>query len=271
MPELPEVETTLRGLTPHLQNQCITQVKVFQPQLRWPVPTALTRHLKYQTLRSLKRRGKYLIFSFDIGHMLIHLGMSGSLRIDRKNSPARKHDQLEWQLANQSILRFHDPRRFGSVHWLKGDPLQHPLLINLGPEPLNPEFDGHYLYQKAMHRKSAVKNFIMDSHVVVGVGNIYANESLFLAGIHPARTANRISLKRYTLLAKTIKKTLRAAIKQGGMTLRDFVNEQGEPGYFRNKLAVYKKAGQSCRKCGSSIKTKRIGQRSSYYCSSCQR
>ncbi len=270
MPELPEVETTLLGLTPHLQNQCITQVKIFQPQLRWPVPAVLTRQLKQHVFRAIRRRGKYLIFSFDSGHMLIHLGMSGSLRIDPRGSAARKHDHLEWRLANQSILRFHDPRRFGSVHWHQGDPLQHPLLRNLGPEPLNTEFDGLYLHQKAVHRKTAVKNFIMDSQIVVGVGNIYANESLYLAGIHPARAANRISLKRYTLLADATKKTLNAAIKQGGTTLRDFVNEQGRPGYFRNKLMVYAKAEQPCPKCGNPIKIKRIGQRSSYYCIHCQ-
>ncbi len=271
MPELPEVETTLRGLKPNLQDQRIKRIQVHQKKLRWPVPASLSRQLLNQTFRNIKRRGKYLIFSFDNGHMLVHLGMSGSLRLDSAESKIRKHDHLEWWLENGTVLRFHDPRRFGSIHWLQEQPLQHPLLINLGPEPLEQHFDGSYLYRKSTGRKTAVKNFIMDSHIVVGVGNIYASESLFLAGIYPGRAANNISGDRYTLLANAIKTILKQAIKQGGTTLRDFVNEQGSPGYFSQKLSVYGKHGEPCPTCHTTIKKKKIGQRSSYYCSSCQR
>lgn len=270
MPELPEVETTLRGLQPHLLQRRVTHVEIRDARLRWPVPADLPRVLRGRTIESLSRRGKYLVFVFKHGYMLLHLGMSGSLRIMTKGSAARKHDHIDWQLENGSILRFHDPRRFGSVHWATGDPLEHPLLTGLGPEPLTREFNGEYLYSKSRHRKIVVKNFIMDARVVTGVGNIYANEALFKAGIRPDRAAGGISLQRYRQLANAIKKTLRAAIRQGGTTLRDFVNEQGNPGYFRQRLHVYERAGQPCAICGHIIRQQRIGQRSSYYCAHCQ-
>jgi formamidopyrimidine-DNA glycosylase len=270
MPELPEVETTLRGIEPYLLKQKVLNALVYEARLRWPVPENLAQVLARRSIQSLSRRGKYLIISFRHGHLLIHLGMSGSLRIVNSGAIPGKHDHIDWQIANGKVLRLHDPRRFGSVHWIETDPGRHPLLAQLGPEPLGAEFNGRYLHGKSDKRKIAVKNFIMDSHVVVGVGNIYASEALFGAGIHPARAAGKISLQRYEQLAGTIKKTLKAAIKQGGTTLRDFVNEQGNPGYFRQKLKVYGRAGEPCMICGDKIRQLTIGQRSSYYCGHCQ-
>jgi formamidopyrimidine-DNA glycosylase len=271
MPELPEVETTLRGIEPCLLKCKVTGIEVRQPYLRWPVPENLAQVLARRTIQALSRRGKYLIISFKHGHLLIHLGMSGSLRIVNSGAIPGKHDHIDWQLANGKVLRLHDPRRFGSVHWIETDPGQHPLLARLGPEPLTAEFNGGYLHNKSNKRKIAVKNFIMDSQVVVGVGNIYASESLFGAGIHPSRAAGKVSLERYERLAAQIKKTLQAAIKQGGTTLRDFVNEQGNPGYFGQKLKVYGKVGEPCMICGHKIRQSTIGQRSSFYCNQCQR
>jgi formamidopyrimidine-DNA glycosylase len=201
----------------------------------------------------------------------MHLGMSGSLRVLPCNTPAQKHDHLDLVLHNGQCLRFRDPRRFGTVLWTREDPLHHKLLKQLGPEPLSGQLSGEYLWQRSRGRKLTIKQFIMDSKIVVGVGNIYANEALFLAGIHPRRQAGRISRERYALLAKAIKQVLRAAIKQGGTTLRDFTASNGEPGYFRLKLRVYERAGQPCTHCGNPIKHTVIGQRSSYYCSQCQK
>ena len=271
MPELPEVETTLRGISPHLLKQKIKHVVVRQKQLRWPVPNDLAANLKNRTVQQLYRRGKYLIMTFSNGHVLLHLGMSGSLRIANIDSEPNKHDHIDWILSNGKVLRFHDPRRFGSVLWTKEEPLNHPLLISLGPEPLERDFNDQLLFTKSRKRKVAVKNFIMNSHIVVGVGNIYASEALFLASIRPSRAAGTISLKRYQKLVQAIKKILRASIKKGGTSLRDFVNEQGNPGYFRQKLNVYGKDGQPCKTCDNAIKKQIIGQRSSFYCSHCQR
>lgn len=271
MPELPEVETTRRGIEPHLLQHTVKQVIVRQNQLRWPVPKNLNKTLTNKRVLQLDRRGKYLIISFENGHLLLHLGMSGSLRITPPNTAPRKHDHIDWVLESDHCLRFHDPRRFGSVHWTKDSPYEHPLLIKLGPEPLDTEFSGQHLFNKSRKRKAAVKNFIMDSHIVVGVGNIYASEALFLAGIKPSQPAGNISLIRYDKLAKAIKKILRAAIKQGGTTLRDFVNEQGNPGYFKQKLNVYEREGEKCKNCNSRIKKITLGQRSSYFCPRCQR
>lgn len=271
MPELPEVETTRRGLLPHLQNQTINNVIVRNAKLRWPVTKKLSTLLIGQTIINIERRGKYLIFETGIGNMLVHLGMSGSLRITEADGLRKKHDHIDWVFNNNKILRFHDPRRFGSVHWTKTDPLEHPLLVKLGPEPLNREFNGTHLFTLSRKRTVAIKNFIMNSQVVVGVGNIYASESLFLAGIRPSRAAGKVSKTDYEKLAKTIKQVLRASIKQGGTTLRDFVNEAGNPGYFRQKLRVYERAGQACINCASPIQQKVIGQRASYYCSHCQK
>lgn len=270
MPELPEVETTRRGLLPHLKNRKVTDVKIRNRQLRWPTPHALKQKLAGQQFLDIRRRGKYLIFDFERGHMLAHLGMSGSLRIVDAGVERRKHDHIDWFLDSGKILRFHDPRRFGSIHWIVQDVLQHPLLKDLGLEPLEQSFNGTYLLTCGRNRKLAVKNFIMNSRVVTGVGNIYASESLFVAGIHPNRPAGDVSGESYQRLADAIKTVLNASIEQGGTTLRDFVNENGNPGYFRQQLRVYEQAGNPCLQCGAIIQMQVIGQRASYFCPRCQ-
>lgn len=269
MPELPEVETTRRGITPYVRKQRVNNVVIRQASLRWPVPRNLKQKLKDQTIKEIQRRAKYLLFVTDVGHMIIHLGMSGSLRMVDNKIAANKHDHVDIVFKNKT-LRYHDPRRFGSILWTNQDPFQHKLLINLGPEPLNDEFTGTHLHQLAQGKKINVKTFIMNSHVVVGVGNIYASEALFLSGIHPQRAARRISLARYELLAEMIKQVLKAAIELGGTTLRDFVREDGKPGYFANKLNVYNQTGKPCPVCKSPIKVRTISQRSSFFCVQCQ-
>lgn len=270
MPELPEVETTRRGLLPHLKDHKVTDIKIRNRQLRWPTPRALKQKLVGQKITDIRRRGKYLIFDFEQGHMLAHLGMSGSLRIVDRQAAVRKHDHIDWLLDSDRILRFHDPRRFGSIHWIVGDVLQHPLLKNLGAEPLEESFNGEYLSIHGNNRKVAVKSFIMNARVVTGVGNIYASESLFMAGIHPNRPAGEISPANYQRLAEAIKAVLNASIEQGGTTLRDFVNENGNPGYFRQQLRAYEQAGNPCVQCGEIIRMLVIGQRASYFCPRCQ-
>ena len=271
MPELPEVETTRRGIAGHIVGQKIVRLNVHQPQLRWPVDVkSLSRLVVDNVFTNVGRRGKYLIFNNVNGSMLCHLGMSGSLRIVTNSKSRVKHDHIEWLLENGVVMRFHDPRRFGSVLWTDSDITEHKLLRNLGPEPLSSCFDGDYLYNKSKGRKQAVKTFIMNSRIVVGVGNIYASEALFLAGIHPSRPAGRISKGRYELLVEAIKRTLSKAIKSGGTTLRDFVNSDGQPGYFRQKLNVYEKSTQPCNNCAKPIKRIILGQRASYYCPGCQ-
>jgi len=271
MPELPEVETTRRGIEPHLLDQTITKVIVRNRKLRWPVPSQLASELRQQTIRTIKRRGKYLLLGVDKGTLILHLGMSGSLRVLPVDSTPEKHDHVELQLASGQCLRLRDPRRFGAVLWTRRDPLKHRLLATLGPEPLLAEFDDDYLYARSRGRKQAIKAFIMDSKIVVGVGNIYASEALFLAGIHPQRAAGRISQKRYQQLTSAIKKVLTAAIRQGGTTLRDFTNSDGSPGYFKQRLKVYGRAGQACPTCTQPIRQQTIGQRASYYCPHCQK
>jgi formamidopyrimidine-DNA glycosylase len=271
MPELPEVETTRLGIEPHLRGRCVVDVKVRQPQLRWPVPADLAGRLEGKTIESVARRGKYLLLHTRGGAVLIHLGMSGSLRVLDEDVAPQLHDHVDLVLDSRKVLRLRDPRRFGALLWVAGDPQQHPLLSGLGPEPLESAFDGDYLYQRARGRKVSVKDFLMNSRVVAGVGNIYANEALFLAGIHPARKAGRISLFRYWLLANAVKEVLQRAIGFGGTTLRDFVRENGQPGYFRYRLRVYGKAGENCIDCGRAITLRVIGQRSSFYCGRCQR
>lgn len=271
MPELPEVETTRRGILAHARNRVITGVTVRNKNLRWPVPARLQAALSNARILDIRRRGKYLIFETGGGFMLVHLGMSGSLRIDQAGAAPKKHDHVEWALDDGSLLRLHDPRRFGSVHWIKDTPAQHPLLRELGPEPLEAEFDGGYLHRQSRRYRCAVKHFIMNSRVVVGVGNIYANEALFLAGVAPGRAANRVSAPQYEKLAAAIKTVLQDAIRQGGTTLRDFVNAEGNPGYFRLQLRVYEKAGSPCSRCGRLIRHRSMGQRSSYYCAHCQK
>ncbi len=270
MPELPEVETTRRGIELHLLNQTVRAVTVRERRLRWPVPDDLERQLSGQTIRAVVRRGKYLLLDAGTGTVLLHLGMSGSLRLLAPDTPWKKHDHAALELSNGLSLRLHDPRRFGALLWLSGPPEHHPLLKQLGPEPLGNAFSGSHLYARSRGRRIAVKQFIMDGRVVVGVGNIYANEALFLAGIAPPRAAGRIGAARYEKLATAIREVLSAAIAQGGTTLRDFVNGIGEPGYFRQQLAVYERVGQPCRVCDTPIIGLRLGQRSSYYCPRCQ-
>lgn len=270
MPELPEVETTRRGIESHILKLRVHKVLVREPQLRWKIPASLSRQLPGQTIESIKRRGKYLLLSTASNCLIIHLGMSGSLRIVADNAVALKHDHVDILFENNKILRYRDPRKFGAMFWTNDQPLQHPRLIDLGIEPFDKHFNGRYLHQAANNKQQAVKTFIMDSKQLVGVGNIYANEALFLAGIHPVRAAGRISLERYTLLANAIRKVLRNAIKSGGTSLKDFTQTDGQPGYFAVKLNVYDKQGMPCPTCGNTIKQIKQAQRSSYYCSVCQ-
>ncbi len=271
MPELPEVETTRRGIAPHLEGHAVTGVTVRQRRLRWPVPKGLGRSLTGQTLSTVSRRGKYLLLRFERGSVILHLGMSGSLRIVAADTPPGKHDHLDIAFDTGRSLRLTDPRRFGAVLYTRDDPARHPLLADLGPEPLAAGFDGPHLHARSRGRRLAVKAFIMDSKVVVGVGNIYASEALFLAGIHPRRPAGRISAARYDTLARTIREVLAAAIRAGGTTLRDFTDSDGRPGYFARQLHVYGREGEPCPACGTPIRLEVIGQRASYFCPKCQR
>lgn len=271
MPELPEVETIRKGITPYVTGETVRDIIVRDQRLRWPVPQQLRSKLIGRTICAVTRRAKYIIFHTDQGCMLMHLGMSGSLRIITVNRPPDKHDHVDIVFASGISLRFHDPRRFGSIHWTNDDPLQHKLLRHLGPEPFDDDFDGEYLLRKSRKRTQSVKSFLMDSRIVTGIGNIYANEALFTAGIHPKRKAGNISKARYERLAAAIRQVLQQALAKGGTTLRDFVNGNGEPGYFRTELNVYERAGESCRHCKSKIKVIRTGQRSTFYCPSCQR
>lgn len=269
MPELPEVETTRRGIEPHLVGQAIKQLTVHNAQLRWPVPSEV-HTLQGATVTSVDRRGKYLLINVSAGTAIVHLGMSGSLRICNASETRRKHDHIEITLASGAVLRFHDPRRFGCFLWQATGEPTHKLLDKLGPEPLSEEFDGDCLFKATRKRQVAIKNLIMNSAVVVGVGNIYASESLFMAGIRPTRAAKRITKKEAHVLANVIKKVLQRSITQGGTTLRDFVNSDGNPGYFAQSLQVYGREGEPCRLCNTPIKQKVLGQRSTFYCGSCQ-
>jgi formamidopyrimidine-DNA glycosylase len=270
MPELPEVETTCRGIAPHIRGKKIRDVVVRNRNLRWPVPVRLKSLLTHQTIKNVQRRGKYILLTTDRGTVIMHLGMSGSLRIVDDKAAVRKHDHVDFVFDHGKILRLHDPRRFGAVLWTDKNPAEHELLNELGPEPLTDAFTAQYLHEAMRGRSAAIKSVIMNSHVVVGVGNIYASEALFLAGIHPARAANRISLLRCERLVSAIKQVLAAAIAQGGTTLRDFVRENGEPGYFAQTLNVYGRAGEPCSVCGKPVSHKVIQQRATYFCSHCQ-
>jgi formamidopyrimidine-DNA glycosylase len=269
MPELPEVETTRRGVEPHCLARMVSEVIVRETRLRWPVPKQLRSSLRGRAIKSVERRAKYLLFHTDAGTLIVHLGMSGSLRIVDPEALPGRHDHVDVLFAGGACMRYHDPRRFGCFLWSAQGEI-HPLLQNLGPEPLSCEFDGQHLYNLARRRKVSVKSLIMDGKVVVGVGNIYANEALFLAGIRPDRAAGRISLARYQRLAETIKQVLTTAIEHGGTTLRDFVGGDGRPGYFAQQLLVYGRDGQPCKACGTALRGQRLGQRSSVYCVTCQ-
>lgn len=270
MPELPEVETTRRGIAPHILGRQVTALILRQPKLRWPIPLELIDLLPGQSVLAVERRAKYLLLRMNEGTLLLHLGMSGSLRVIHGLQPPGPHDHFDLEFGER-CLRYRDPRRFGALLWTCENSDHHPLLAHLGPEPLADEFSARYLYSKSRGRSMAVKSFIMDGSVVVGVGNIYANESLFLSGIHPQRPSGRVSMARYQRLVINIRQVLSSAIEQGGTTLRDFHNQQGNPGYFSQQLLVYGKSGSPCPGCGSPIRQRRIGQRSSFYCVNCQR
>ena len=271
MPELPEVETTRRGIEPHIENNKVSKVILRRKTLRWPITPALSKDLPGETIQSVSRRGKYLLLATQKGCLLIHLGMSGSLRIVESSRAAAKHDHVDVVFANNKVLRYTDPRRFGCILW-ETEPIEaHPLLASLGPEPLEGNFHTDYLFKKSRRRNVAVKTFIMDSKVVVGVGNIYANESLFLAGISPKRSAGKISKPRYEKLVECIQQVLQQAIDVGGTTLKDFTGSDGEPGYFAQSLHVYGRRGEPCHGCNGTLKEIRQGQRSTVYCPQCQK
>ncbi len=271
MPELPEVETTRLGLASYVIGRCVAAVVVRNPRLRQPVPAELATELPGQVVKTLERRGKYLLLGTELGTVLLHLGMSGNLRILSEAKPADPHDHVDIIFSDGSLLRFHDPRRFGLVLWIRTNPLDHPLLCDLGPEPLGLQFTGEYLYQRSRRRSVAVKAFLMDQRVVVGVGNIYVAESLFLAGIHPARAAGSIESDQYERLVAAVRKVLQTAIVQGGTTLRDFYDSSGRAGYFQLSLQVYGRAGEPCCRCHRPIDSSRLLQRSTFYCAHCQR
>lgn len=270
MPELPEVETTLRGISAHVLNSPVTGVNIRNPRLRWPVPDMLAAQLTEQQITAIKRRAKYLLLITHKGTVIIHLGMSGSLRIVAPETPYDKHEHVEICFANGKALRLKDPRRFGAVLWTSAPLESHPLLKNLGPEPLSDDFNATLLYRLSRNKKVAVKQFIMDSKVVVGIGNIYANEALFASAIHPGRGAGKISEKRYQQLCIEIKRILEQAILQGGTTLKDFLGGTGKPGYFQQELLVYGRKGLPCTRCHKPLKEIRLGNRSTVYCTACQ-
>lgn len=270
MPELPEVETTRRGLQPHVEGRRVVRVLLRRPDLRWPIPAALTEQLPGQRIIALRRRAKYLLFDTAAGSALLHLGMSGNLRVLPEGTPVQPHDHVDMVLEDGQLLRFHDPRRFGCLLWQAAGEM-HPLLAKLGPEPLSVAFDGDYLFALSRGRSCAVKSFLMDQAVVVGVGNIYAAEALFMAGISPLRMAGKVSQARYRHLAEAAKQVLTQAITRGGTTLRDFLKPDGAPGYFEQELQVYGRAGRACPRCGRALKQASIGQRASVWCGHCQR
>ncbi len=271
MPELPEVETTRRGLLPHVVGRNVRGVAVRNASLRWPVTRGLDRKLRDRKITAIRRRGKYLLFDFDSGHLLVHLGMSGHLTLVPRDTPPRKHDHVDIDLDGPRILRFTDPRRFGAVLWLDDPAEKHALLKDLGMEPLEAGFSGAALHRKARGRSVAVKNFLMNGGIVAGVGNIYASEALFGAGIHPGRSAGRISAARWDRLATSVRATLESALESGGSTLRDFVTVDGNAGHFQHLHMVYGREGKPCRVCKTPIRSLRQGQRSTFYCQHCQR
>lgn len=273
MPELPEVETTRLGLMP-LVNQTVASVAIRNGSLRWPIPQALPELLNGKVLRKLTRRAKYILVHFDHGVLLLHLGMSGRICLLEQDEPPQKHDHFDICFTTGQILRLRDPRRFGAVLWAGEYPEQHMLLKVLGPEPLSEAFTGEYLYQHIRTRSAAIKITIMDSHLVVGVGNIYASESLFRARIHPQKPAKDLTMGECERLVQEIKNTLSDALTAGGSSLRDFFGADGNPGYFQQQYFVYGRAndkgGEPCRVCGAPIKMIRQGQRSTFYCERCQ-
>lgn len=269
MPELPEVETTRSGIEPHLLGKRVKRITVRQPKLRWPIPGEI-HQAEGRKIQSITRRGKYLLLTFSNGVIITHLGMSGSMRLCRSDEPPMAHDHVDLICTDGTMLRYCDPRRFGAWLWTKDDPKQHSLLVKLGPEPLTEAFNTDYLVNQAKGRKKAIKSFIMDSHVVVGVGNIYANEALYMAGIDPQRQAGGVSRLRYDRLVQAVKRILAEAIATGGTTLKDFVGGDGKPGYFQQKLKVYGRADEPCMQCSKPLSEIRLGQRSTVFCKLCQ-
>ena len=271
MPELPEVETTRRGIEPHITGQIVKNVIIRQAKLRWPIPSRIRQSLPDKLILNVTRRGKYLLIHTEKGTVIIHLGMSGSLQMVESNRMPDKHDHFDIVFKNNHTLRLHDPRRFGAVLWTTRSALKHPLLSSLGPEPLSSDFDADYLFNRSRKRRVVIKSFIMNSKIVVGIGNIYASEALFRSGIRPNTAAGKISQRRYQRLVAAIKEVLEAAIAEGGTTLRDFTNGEGKPGYFKQRLLVYGRAGKACVLCKNAIKQTQQNQRTTYYCSHCQR
>jgi len=269
VPELPEVEVTRRGLVPHLTGRMISAVAVRQPRLRWPVPRAV-RLLAGRKVQAVRRRGKYLLLDCGDGHLILHLGMSGSLRVLPHGTPAEKHDHFDLVLGDR-LIRLRDPRRFGAVLWTQAAVDDHPLIANLGIEPLSRALDPARLFALTRLRRTAIKLFLMDGRQVVGVGNIYASESLFRAGIDPRTRAGRLSLERCARLSKAIKETLRSAIRAGGSSLRDYVGADGHAGGFQNRYWVYDRGGKPCRRCGATVRRIVQGQRSTFFCPRCQK
>ena len=270
MPELPEVETTLAGIKPHCLGETIVEVQVYQNKLRWPVPSNLNKFIQNQSISAISRRGKYLLLTIGSGTLIIHLGMSGKLRIVEKQTPRQKHDHVQFLLSNNQWIRFNDPRRFGCILYTEENPMSHPLLRDLGPEPLTDAFTGDILYQQSKSRRIPVKQFIMDSRIVVGVGNIYANEALFASHIDPRRQTNKIAASRYQLLAAKIKEILTQAIATGGTTLKDFLNPEGKAGYFVQQLKVYGRDGEPCFICNKPLVLATLGGRTTVFCTTCQ-
>ncbi|HVC01403.1 MAG TPA: bifunctional DNA-formamidopyrimidine glycosylase/DNA-(apurinic or apyrimidinic site) lyase [Steroidobacteraceae bacterium] len=271
MPELPEVETTRRGIEPALVGRRTLDLLVRKRQLRWPIAPGVEAAVRGQIVRGVDRRAKYLLLRFDTGTAIVHLGMSGSLRLLPAQTPPRPHDHWDLRLETGMCLRYHDPRRFGSLHFTARDPREHPLLARLAAEPLSAEFDADALFAATRGRKVAIKSLLMNSRIVVGVGNIYASEALFRAGVHPALPGARVTRAQARALTGAIKQVLAAAIRTGGTTLRDYVDASGAPGHFRRKLAVYERTGKPCRRCGSPIARRTLGQRATYWCPACQR
>lgn len=271
MPELPEVETTLRGIEPHLVGKKCLGMRISHYRLRWPIIPNLSDIVAGQTLHKIERRAKYLLFSLDHGSLIIHLGMSGRLTILKMSQPAGQHDHCDFIFSEHCFLRYHDPRRFGAILWTDQPVIQHPLLKNLGLEPLTSHFTALYLQHCCQHKKVSIKSILMDSHLVVGIGNIYANEALFLSGIHPAQAGYALDLTALTRLTKAIKYVLKKAIRAGGTSLKDFLNADGNPGYFKQSLQVYGKKNQPCPQCQQPIQLLYQQKRSSYFCAKCQR
>lgn len=270
MPELPEVETTRRGIRPHVEGQRVTDIRIRCARLRWPIPDDIDRQLAGTRIESVHRRAKYLLLNTRRGTALIHLGMSGSLRLCRAGTAPEKHDHYELRFENGWILRYRDPRRFGCLLWAGTDPASHPLLKDLGPEPFDPAFTGDYLYEISRQRRVSIKPWLMNARIVAGVGNIYANEALFVAGIHPRRPAGRISRARMQRLTDAVRDVLQQSIRAGGTTLRDFLGGDGQPGYFRQQLRIYERTGQPCTRCGTPVRQEVLGQRATCYCPRCQ-